>query len=137
MIQSTQCKILFFPLNISHNRRLACIYLGTKTQNMHISMDNFVSKITNTQSDLIIQLEVVILAANNFKLPQFSPIPCLYGFVFDSLSILNRISEYQEFSQKALDRLQIAVMFDDVMLIESPSHIALACVLDFDKSFEV
>ena len=128
--------MIFFGLNISQIFRLACIYIGTKTQNMHLTMDNFVSKIPNTQPDLIIQLEVVVLAANNFQVPQFSPIPCLYGFVFDSLSILGKIIKYQEFSQKALDRLQIALLIDDIMLIESPSHIALACALDFDKSCE-
>lgn len=99
-------------------------------------MDSFVSKIPNTQPELIIQLEVIVLAASDFQFPQFSPITCLYGFVFDSLSILDKISDYQEFSQKALDRLQIALLVDDIMLIESPSHIALACVLDFDKSSE-
>lgn len=99
-------------------------------------MDSFVSKIPNTQPELIIQLEVIVLAASDFRFPHFSPIPCLYGFVFDSLSILDKMVDYQEFSQKALDRFQIALLIDGIMLIESPSHIALACVLDFDKSSE-
>lgn len=103
---------------------------------MHLTMDNFISKIPNTQSDLIIQLEVVVLAANDFRIPHFSPIPCLYGFIFDSLSILDKLSEYQEFSQIALDRLQIACMIDEIMLIETPSHVALACVLNSDQSSE-
>ena len=99
-------------------------------------MDNFTSRIPNTHPELIIQLEIVVLAANDFRVPQFSPIPCLYGFILDSLTILDRISEYQEFSQKALDRLQIAFMIDELLLTKSPSHIALACVLDFDQSCE-
>lgn len=93
-------------------------------------MDNFVSKIPNTQPDTIIELEVVVLAANDFRTPQYSPITCMYGFIFDSLVVLNTPSEFRETSQKALDSLLISFLIDEIILIESPSHIALACLLE-------
>lgn len=99
-------------------------------------MDNFGSKIPNAQPELIVQLEVFVLAASNFNPPQFSPIPCLYGFVFESACVLNRMSDYQELAQQSLDRLQIALLIDEIVLIETPAHIALACVLEFDSTFE-
>lgn len=99
-------------------------------------MDCFTSKIPNTQPELIVQLEIVVLAANDFKPPQFSPIPCLYGYIFESMCVLNRMSEYQEQVQKAFDRLQVAFLIDELVLIETPAHIALACVLEFDDTFE-
>ena len=103
--------------------RLECIFLGSKTQNMHLTMDNFISKIANAQADLIIQMEVVVLAASDFRPPQFSPIPCLYGFVLDILPLLDNISisEYPNVSQNALDRLQISFMIDEIVLTASPS----------------
>lgn len=104
---------------------------------MHLTMDYFTSKIPNTQPDLIIQMEVVVLAANDFRPPQFSPIPSLYGFILDVLPVVNKTSELQELSQNALDKLQVCFMIDEIMLIESPSHIALACVLDSDKDWEL
>ena len=86
-------------------------------------MDNFISKIANAQADLIIQMEVVVLAASDFRPPQFSPIPCLYGFVLDILPLLDNISisEYPNVSQNALDRLQISFMIDEIVLTASPS----------------
>ena len=102
-------------------------------------MDNFISKIANAQADLIIQMEVVVLAASDFRPPQFSPIPCLYGFVLDILPLLDNISisEYPNVSQKALDRLQISFMIDEIVLTESPSHVALACVLESDQDWKL
>lgn len=103
-------------------------------------MDQFVSKIPNSQTELIVQLEVVILEASDFRPPIFSPVTCLYGFILDVLPILNSISDsdfdYQEFSQKALERLQISFLIDEIILIESPSHIALACVLSSNETCE-
>ena len=69
-----------------HFFRLACIYLASKTQNMHLTMDQFVSKI-----------------------------PIL---------------------QKALDYLQTSFLIDEIILIETPSHIALACVLSSNETCE-
>lgn len=103
---------------------------------MHLSMDNFIFHIPNAQPDLIVQMETVVLAANNFRPPQFSPIPCLYGFLLDSLPIIDNIAEYQKYTQKSLDRLQISFMIDDIVLTECPSQIALACVLGSDQVFE-
>ena len=99
-------------------------------------MDKFISKIPNANPELIIQMEIVVLYASDFRPPQFSPISCVYGFLLDSLPIIEKIPEYQDISQAALDRLQVAFMVDDIILIESPSHIALACVLNSDKDFE-
>lgn len=99
-------------------------------------MDKFTSKIPNTNPELIVQMEVVVLESNNFRPPQFSPVTCVYGFLLDSLPINGKIAEYQELLQNSLDRLQIAFMIDDVILTESPSHIALACVMDSDEAFE-
>lgn len=99
-------------------------------------MDAFISKIPNSQPELVIQLEIVVLAANEFKPPQFSPIPCLYGFIFESMCSLKEIPEIQEQVQKYLDRLQVAFLIDELVLIETPAHIALACVLELVGSFE-
>lgn len=125
--------INFAELNIF---RLACIYLATKTQNLHLTMDIFISKIPNTNPELIIQMEVIVLESNDFRPPQFSLVTCVYGFLLDSLPIIEKISEYQDILQTALDRLQVAFMIDEIVLIESPSHVALACVLDSNKAFE-
>lgn len=116
--------------------RLACIYLATKTQNLHLTMDIFVSKISNTNPESIIQMEVIVLESNDFRPPQFSLVTCVYGFLLDSLPIIEKISEYQDILQSALDRLQIAFMIEEIVLLESPSYIALACVLDSNKVFE-
>ena len=96
-------------------------------------MDTFISKIPNTQPEIIVQMEVTVLAACNFRPPQFSVVPCLYGFILDIIPIIGKISNYQEITQKALDRLQISFMIEDIILLESPSHIALACILDSDS----
>lgn len=99
-------------------------------------MDNFISKIPNTNPDLIVQMEIITLYANDFRPPQFSPIPCVYGFLLDALPIIEKIAEYQDILQAALDRLQVAFMMDEIMLVESPAHIAIACVINSDKDFE-
>ena len=99
-------------------------------------MDNFISKIPNTNSELIIRMEVIVLESNDFRPPQFSPLICIYGFLLDSLPVIEKISEYQDVLQPALDRLQVSIIIEDIVLIESPSHVALACVLDSDEAFE-
>ena len=99
-------------------------------------MDDFVSKIPNTNPELIVQMEVVVLESNDFRPPQFSPVTCLYGFLLDSMPIIAKISDYHDISQVALDRLQVAFMIDEIILVESPSHVALACVINSDKLFE-
>lgn len=103
---------------------------------MHLTMDQFISKIPNSQTDLIVKFEIVVLEASDFRPPIFSPITCLYGFILDALPILNNISEYQEFSQKALERLQVSFLIDAIILTETPSHIALACVLGTNETCE-
>lgn len=81
-------------------------------------------------------MEVIVLESNDFRLPQFSLVTCVYGFLLDSLPIIGKISEYQDILQTSLDRLQVAFMLEDIVLIESPSHVALACVLNSNKTFE-
>jgi hypothetical protein len=94
-------------------------------------MDSFVEKIPNTNSSLIVRLEIVVIEASGFFPPEYSPVPCLYGFL---LYLFPSDDEYQTICDIAFDRLQIALMIDDIVLIESPSRVALACILDFNSS---
>lgn len=101
---------------------------------MHLSMDEFVRCIPNTQAEAIVDLELVVLEAVDFRPPTFSPVPCLFGFLMDYLPVVGGSSrglgDIHERSQRALDHLQVALMIEDVVLLHPPAVIALACVLE-------
>lgn len=113
--------------------RLACVYLATKCQNMHLTMDEFSKNIPNVQAELIVESELVVLQCIDFRPPSFSPVPCLFGFLMDYLqTVEGRVADddIHERAQRALDHLQVALMIEEVVLLHPPSVISLACVLE-------
>lgn len=105
---------------------------------MHLTMDSFSSKIPNIQPELIVNYEVLILSTLEFKLPMHSPFVCLYGFVIDWSSKSGSDFDYNLHLQRGIDRLQVALMIDRIMLLESPAEIALSCLyepqsIEFDR----
>lgn len=59
---------------------LACILLATKCENLHLTMDQFAKKIPNTDAQLLLELEFVLLDAFDHVVLFFSPTVCLLGF---------------------------------------------------------
>lgn len=94
-------------------------------------MDDFVKNIPNTQAEAIVDLELVVLECVDFRPPTFSPLPCLFGFLMDYLTVVEgQINDIHERAQRSQDNLQIALMVEEVILISPPSLVALACVLE-------
>ena len=94
-------------------------------------MDEFIKNIPNTQAELIVDLELAVLECIDFRPPTFSPLPCLFGFLMDYLPVVEgQVNDIHERAQQALEHLQIGLMIEEIALINSPSAIALACVLE-------
>lgn len=98
---------------------------------MHLTIDDFIKSIPNSQAEVIVDLELVVLECVDFRPPSFSSLPCLFGFLMDYLPLVEgQVSDIHDRAQQALDYLQTTLMIEEVMLIDSPSAIALACVLE-------
>jgi hypothetical protein len=98
---------------------------------MHWTMDDFVKNIPNTQAEAVVDLEMVVLECVDFRPPTFSPLPCLYGFLMDYLTVVEgQIDDIHERAQRSQDNLQIALMIEEVVLLSPPSVVALGCVLE-------
>lgn len=100
-------------------------------------MNDFVSNLPNTKPELIVEMELVILEAIDFRLPSFSAVVCFYGFIFDYLPKSEGLEASDDFIQEGLDRLQTALMLDSVMLVSTSSHIGLACALGTTDHSEI
>lgn len=98
--------------------RLTCILLATKIENLHLSAADFTNKIPNCQPSLITEIELVLLEALHFNLLFFHPHSALQGFAL----ALEADNEKVKDATKVLDLL----VTTDALLIESPSHLALA-----------
>lgn len=98
--------------------RLTCILLATKIENLHLSAADFTNKIPNCQPSLITEIELVLLEALHFNLLFFHPHSALQGFAL----VLEADNETVKDSAKVLDLL----VTTDALLIETPSHLALA-----------
>lgn len=100
--------------------RLTCILLATKLENLHLSATEFTDRIPNCQRELMPVIELALLDALEFNLLFFHPHTALRGFAL----VLNANQQTLDDATTILNQL----VTTDVLLIESPSHLALACL---------
>lgn len=106
-------------------RRLACVLLASKLENLHLTLSEFTGKIKNSNAQLIMDIELVLLAALHFNLHFHHPHAALAGFHLDIQVIaVEGQALDMEAAGRALDRL----VTTDAILIHSPSHLALAAL---------
>lgn len=112
---------------------LAAILLATKLEGLHLTMDQYAAKIPNTDAELLIELEFVLLASLDYKVFFFSPNAALAGVLLE----LKTLSEGPLEDGPSWDSKWIAessVLLDricatDALLMYSPSCLALVSLL--------
>lgn len=100
---------------------LACVLLATKLSDLHLTMDQFVGKIPNTDRELLARLEFVLLASFEYRLHFFDPHLALAGFILDFQGCF----ELDEAVIKGATMLLDRICSTDAILILPPSHLAL------------
>lgn len=108
--------------------RLACILIATKLENLHLTMSDFATKIPNCQPDLILEIELALLEALDFNIHFFHPHSCLAGFFLDIHASSSYPKEEIEVWHKNSGSVLDILVKTDALLIESPSHLALAAI---------
>jgi hypothetical protein len=112
--------------------RLACILIATKLENMHLTMSDFATKIPNCQPNLILEIELALLEALDFNIHFFHPHSSLAGLFLDiQASNLGDKEEIEAWHRGAGSVLDVLVK-TDALLVESPSHLAMAAVYKAD-----
>lgn len=99
---------------------LASILLASKCENLHLTADVFPGKLPNTNLELLLQLEFVLLAALDYNLHFFSPVPSLLGAAI----ALQLDVEQVKTARASLDRITAT----EAILCFRPSSLALAAL---------
>lgn len=99
---------------------LACIFLATKMENLHLTGASFAGRIPNCQPELIAWIEIDLLEALGFNLHFFHPHSALQGLGL----VFKTKQDVMTGAQMALDQL----VMTDALLVETPSHLALAAL---------
>lgn len=103
---------------------LACVLLATKLSDLHLTMEQFVGKIPNTDRELLVRLEFVLLASFEYRLHFFDPHLALAGFILDFQGQF----ELDEAIIKGATVLLDHICATDAILILPPSHLALVAL---------
>lgn len=106
---------------------LTAILLATKLEGLHLTMEQYAAKIPNTDGELLVELEFVLLAALEYKIYFFSPHAALAGLIMD-LKVLTADEWDSKWTTEAsalLDR----ICATDALLRYSPARLAAVALL--------
>ncbi|KAL1917324.1 uncharacterized protein VTP21DRAFT_4980 [Calcarisporiella thermophila] len=103
---------------------LTCIYLATKTQNNHISIDDFLKDIPRTSSDDVLGLEFVVSQGLRFHFAVHHPYLPLHGLFLDMQNVIDDKEALRRVNERAIDLVHQS-LFTDLCFVYQPSQIAL------------
>ncbi|KNC96162.1 cyclin ccl1 [Spizellomyces punctatus DAOM BR117] len=131
---------------------MTCIFLSSKVENSHMSLDLFLGKIPNPPtSDKMVELEFTLSRGIRFEYMIHHPYWPLHGFFLDIQSYLasahprpaheHLFQKLQKTYDRAQHFTQLATL-SDLIFTHMPSQIALGCLLaaaretDFEKELD-
>lgn len=113
---------------------LTCLFLATKTENHFTPIDQFTSRIPNSNPETILELEFTVSEAIDFKFTVHHPYRALHGFyldlqkAFESASA-ERLGGYHDEARK----LVASSILGDATFLFAPSQIALSALLSVNR----
>ncbi|KAI9004097.1 cyclin-like protein [Gaertneriomyces semiglobifer] len=118
---------------------MTCIFLSTKTENSHMSLDNFLSKIPKSPSrEKMLELEFTLSTGIRFEYMVHHPFWPLHGFFLDMQTYIQtsypRTAHDHLFNrlQKSCERAEHfakQATLSDLVFTHMPSQIALGCFM--------
>lgn len=118
---------------------VTCIYLATKTEEHFVPLERIV-KLSRVSRENIVNLEVIVLQAQQFKLKVFHPFNPLQCFLIDIRIIFKKsgkitpklLEELKKRSQKQI----IVIALSDGIFLFPPSQLALAALRSACRSLK-